>query len=469
MNKPDGKNRLFVGGLMCLLLVIILSAAIYLGSSEKKEEIEGPEGPLVEFSGMGLNAPSSDCRRSKSGYPLLTHQGEVAKNTNFFDLMIFYGLSPQVIHEMVKATGEIYDLKRIYPGQKYRIYSDENGEKTIFRFEISDEEYIEISTAEDTVTALREEYPYRTHRKTASGIISNSLFESIQTNHIPFELAVKLNDIFAWDIDFFTDLRPNDYYRLIYEEKEIAKPDGEIINKIDRIVAAEFNCDGDKHYAFLFKNDGENFEDYFDEKGNSLRKQLLRAPLSFTRISSGFSYRRFHPVLHHYRPHLGIDYAAPRGTPVMSTGDGTVIKASYTRANGNYVKIRHNSNYISYYLHLSRFGKGIKYGAKVTQGDIIGYVGATGYATGPHLDYRIKKNGQFVNPRKLKLPPAEPVADSSLADFTYIKNRLLSSLNRIEVGGGVVKYYTEKERKPGADKAGQDDLPAAQTQSSSSR
>jgi len=153
----------------------------------------------------------------------------------------------------------------------------------------------------------------------------------------------------------------------------------------------------------------------------------------------------------------------------MSTGDGTVIKASYTRANGNYVKIRHNSNYISYYLHLSKFGRGIKYGAKVNQGDIIGYVGATGYATGPHLDYRIKKNGRFVNPRKLKLPPAEPVASSRKADFTYLKDSLLSNLNRIEVGGGVVKYYTEIERKPGADKTDREELPTAQAHSSSSR
>jgi murein DD-endopeptidase MepM/ murein hydrolase activator NlpD len=214
------------------------------------------------------------------------------------------------------------------------------------------------------------------------------------------------------------------------------------LKKIGRIITAEFNTQGQSHYAFLFDNE-EEFADYFDEDGRSLRKQLLKAPLSYTRISSSFSHRRYHPVLHHFSPHLGIDYAAPTGTPVMSTGDGTVIKASRTRANGNYIKVRHNQNYITYYLHLSRFAKGIRGGAKVKQGQVIGYVGSTGYATGPHLDYRVKKNGRFVNPRRIKLPPAKPVSEENMARFLELRDRWLVELHGIPIEDWRTEHFAE--------------------------
>lgn len=387
--------------------------------------------------------------------PLPVHAGVVGKNTSFFDLMTECGTSPQEINEIATAARAVYDFRRIYPGQSYELYADSSGRLETFKFVISDEGYIEISRNENGLTAERKTYPFDVMNKTASGLIIHSLFTSIQEQSLPQELGVKLSDIFAWDIDFFTDIRKNDYFRIIYEEKtRYDGPENVEIRKTGKIVAAEFNTSGRSHYAFLFEN-GDGFPGYFDDRGKSLRKQLLKAPLSYTRISSSYSRRRYHPVLHHYAPHYGIDYAAPTGTPIMSTGDGTVIKASRTRANGKYVKIRHNNNYITYYLHLSRFAKGIKQGVKIKQGQVIGYVGSTGYATGPHLDYRVKKNGRFVNPRSIKLPPAKPVSENNMAAFTVFRDSLLSRLQEIPIEDQRTKHYVRnRPRETDQNKAG---------------
>ncbi|MCK4236126.1 MAG: M23 family metallopeptidase, partial [Candidatus Krumholzibacteria bacterium] len=305
------------------------------------------------------------------------------------------------------------------------------------------------------LSAERKGYHFEVENKTVSGMITHSLFSSLQEQSIPLELGAKMSDIFAWDIDFFTDLRKYDYYRVIYEEK--TRFDG--LKKIGSIIAAEFNTQGKSHYAFLFENE-EGFCDYFDDNGKSLRKQLLKAPLSYTRISSSFSRRRYHPILHHYAPHLGLDYAAPMGTPVMSTGDGVVIKASRTRANGNYIKIRHNQNYITYYLHLSRFAKAIKYGAKIKQGQVIGYVGSTGYSTGPHLDYRVKRNGRFVNPRSIKLPPAKPVSETNMASFLELRELYLTQLQEIPIEDQRTEHYAKSGRSTSQGKVAGETPPA---------
>ncbi|HMA77192.1 MAG TPA: M23 family metallopeptidase [Candidatus Krumholzibacteriaceae bacterium] len=433
MNKLS-TNKLLAGTLVVLAAVLLFSLAVLFDREKPEEEIVS--------SGLEEPPPGENHHQQPvtPKTPTPSFQGVVGKNMNFFDLMRKCDISPQMINRIVKASSDVYNLRRIYPGQSYRIFSGSGGNTKRFEFSINDEEFLEVTTGNDTVKARRIYCPFKIHKKSVSGIIRNSLYESISRNDIPFELASNINNIFRWDIDFFHDIRPDDYYRLVYEEKEIINPfHNKPIRKINRILAAEFNCSGKKHYAFLFNNKGDKYPDYFNEEGNSLRKQLLKAPLNFTRISSSYSKSRFHPILHHYMPHNGIDYAAPTGTPVQASGNGTVIKASRTRANGNYIKIRHNRNYTSYYLHLSKFARGIKYGVKVKQGDVIGYVGATGYATGPHLDYRIKKNGHFIDPRKLKLPPAEPVDRSIMDRFELVKNSYLSKLNKIAVGTTVSK------------------------------
>ncbi|HVO76513.1 MAG TPA: peptidoglycan DD-metalloendopeptidase family protein, partial [Candidatus Bathyarchaeia archaeon] len=275
--------------------------------------------------------------------------GIVSPNTSFFDLMRKCGVDAPSIKLIEKAVRNVYDFRRIYPGQRYEVYAAENGDIESMKFSVDDTSYIHINIKDGDISAERKDYEFSDNLRTASGTITSSLYKTIDDQGIPSEIGDKLANVFQWDIDFFRDMREGDYFKVIYEEK--TRFDG--LKKIGQIVAAEFYTQNRSHYAFLFKNGGGR-ADYYDEKGHSLRKQLLRAPLTFSRISSHFSYSRFHPVLHHYAPHLGVDYAAPIGTPVMAAGAGTVLAAERNPANGNYVKIRHTNSYITYYLHFSR-------------------------------------------------------------------------------------------------------------------
>lgn len=413
--------------LSVLLVAVTVAALVYAVSVRQRESAPVHQTLLTVRDTVVVELPK----------PLEpSHAGVVSKNTSFFDLMLDCNVLPEEIKEVERASLSVYNFRRIYPGQRYELYADSSGHIDKLTFGVDEENFIEVSRGNGSLTAERKTYPFEVEIKTASGIITQSLFVSLLNQGLPAELGLKITDIFAWDIDFFTDVHKNDYFRVIYEEK--TRYDG--LKRVGNIIAAEFNTRGTNHYAILFENE-ENFPDYFDDTGKSLRKQLLKAPLSYTRISSSYSRRRFHPILHHWAPHLGIDYSAPAGTPVMSTGNGTVITASRTRANGKYVKIRHTHNYITYYLHLSRYAKGIRAGAKVTQGQVIGYVGSTGYATGPHLDYRVKKNGRFVNPRTLKLPPAKPVSEANMAAFAKLTDMRLEHLAAIPIQDWRTEHY----------------------------
>jgi murein DD-endopeptidase MepM/ murein hydrolase activator NlpD len=344
--------------------------------------------------------------------------------------MLDCGLDAPSIKLIEKAVRNVYDLRKIYPGQRYEVYAGEDGSIESMQFSVGDTSYIDINLRDGDISAEKKSYEFSTMLRTASATITSSLFVACKEEGIPLELFDQLaNAIFAWDIDFHHDVQRGDYFRIIYEDK--TRFDG--LKKPGRIIAAEFSNQGRSHYAFMFRNE-DGRPDYFDEKGRSLRKQLLRAPLPFSRITSNFSRRRWHPVLHHYAPHLGVDFAAPVGTPVMATGDGTVLETGYNRANGKYVKIRHPNGYTTYYLHFSRFAKGMAPGVRVRQGQTIGYVGQTGYATGPHLDYRVKKGDTFINPRKISLPPAKPVTGANMASFIDIRDRHLARLSSVRVG-----------------------------------
>ena len=226
-------------------------------------------------------------------------------------------------------------------------------------------------------------------------------------------LAAKMNDVLGWDLDFSRDPRRGDVFRIVYEE---VYKEGEFV-RTGPILACSYEGAGRDLSAYRYTLRGGK-TGYYDREASNLQRHLMRAPLNYSRISSGFSYNRMHPVLGRNMPHLGIDYAAPVGTPVWAAGDGTVIDMGRKKGNGRYVRIRHtNRQYETYYLHFSRFAKGLHEGSKVRQGDVVGYVGATGYATGPHLDFRVKKSGSFVNPRTLKLPPAEPVPTDEEAGY----------------------------------------------------
>jgi len=249
--------------------------------------------------------------------------------------------------------------------------------------------------------------------KSASGVINSSLWVAMQQSGVDPNMAVALANIYQWSIDFYA-IQKGDAFKVIYEELSV---EGKPIS-IGEIHSAIFLHNGKEYYAHRFEQN--NVTDYFDEKGQNLRKEFLKAPLKFSRISSRFSNSRLHPVLRIRRPHHGVDYAAPKGTPVHTIGNGTVVKAAYSGGAGRMVTIRHSNGYTTSYLHLAGFGPGIRPGASVSQGQVIGYVGSTGLSTGPHLDFRVYKNNVAIDPLKMESPPALPVSAKYRATFDSV-------------------------------------------------
>ncbi len=250
--------------------------------------------------------------------------------------------------------------------------------------------------------------------------IQGNLTSSMPGTHKEYNrLALNLSDIYAWDIDFSSDIRNGDSVKILVEELWV----GDAFKGYGDILAAEFYSNGKVHKSYKFEDNG--YTDYYDENGKSLRKALLRSPLKFKYISSRFSKSRLHPKLRIYRPHLGVDYAAKTGTPVSAAGSGQVVFAGYKGQMGKMVRIKHPGGYETYYGHLSRIPRNMRRGTKVSQGDLIGFVGSTGMSTGPHLDYRIKFNGRFVNPLTIKLPKGTSIPKSIMAEF----NKTVDSLN----------------------------------------
>ena len=275
----------------------------------------------------------------------------------------------------------------------------------------------------DNINVYREAKEVDIRMRVASGEITSSLWNAIIENKMSPALVMELSNIYAWTIDFFR-IQKGDKFKVYYEERFV---EDEFIG-IGRICAANFTHQSKDFYSFYFKEAGENYGDYFDEESKTLRKAFLRAPLNFSRISSKYSKRRKHPVTGRIKAHLGTDYAAPTGTPILSTANGRIVEARYKRNNGNYVKIRHNNTYTTQYLHMSKIKSGIRPGVHVNQGDVIGYVGSTGLATGPHVCYRFWKNDIQVDPYKQKLPPSDPMREESKSAFQLVKDSLIKFL-----------------------------------------
>jgi len=276
-------------------------------------------------------------------------------------------------------------------------------------------------------SARRGRYPSETRRSYVQGEVMGSLYQSLEDAGHTTTLAYAMSSVYAWTIDF-SRIQPGDQFRIVYERDWVnEKPAG-----LPRIVASEFMHRGRNFPAFAF-DQGEGM-DYFDETGASLRKAFLKAPVSFSRISSRFNKRRFHPVLKKVKAHLGTDYAAPRGTEIVAVGDGVVTKASYTKGNGKYVKIRHNGTYTTQYLHMSR--RNVKEGQAVRQGDVIGYVGSTGLATGPHVCFRFWKHGQQVDHLKEDFPPSTPIKEESEGPFQAACRVLLAEMAQYDSDDG---------------------------------
>ncbi|MFO7933288.1 MAG: M23 family metallopeptidase [Bacteroidales bacterium] len=412
-----------------LVVILILSMggalAVFLFQSEQLQ-LQGAEkfSDTVENEPVRLPPVATVYGIPVSSYSL--HRGNVRWGESLATLLHPHGVSLQTIHMISMLPDSLIDEKKIRPGNNYTLFKGRDSIPAYFVYEKDPVNYVVIRLSPDPPAAINGKKPVELRHQHIAGTITTSLWESMQEANAHPMLAVELSEIFAWSIDFF-GLQQGDRYRILYEEAYV---DSES-NGITRILGAWFYHNQTEFWAVPFVQNGER--SFFDEKGNSLRKAFLKAPLRFSRISSGFSHSRLHPILKIRRPHHGVDYVAPAGTPVHSIGDGVVTRAAYQKGGGgNYIKIKHNSVYSTTYMHLLGFAKGIRQGVYVKQGDVIGYVGSTGLSTGAHLDFRFYRNGSAVNPLKVEAPPVEPVAEELRSSFEIVRDITMDALASLQ-------------------------------------
>jgi murein DD-endopeptidase MepM/ murein hydrolase activator NlpD len=378
-------------GIPCFLLHACATDAVQTADDGPSEE-EPPKKPKMEF---GLIVDSLEHS---------THS--IRFGETFSGILDAAGVDRQTQFRIQTMGSDVFDPARIQEGKTihfYRSVQDSAQEVRHMVYAESALTYVRIDL-KDSLLVQRIQKEVQVRERILSTSIRSSLYEDLLKDGGSVDLALKVADLYAWSIDFFR-LQKGDALVVAYDERFV---DDSVRVGLGNIRHARFRH-ADKNFdAYRMESDGRLI-DYYDEEGRSLRKAFLKSPLDFFRISSRFNRRRFHPVLKRVKPHLGTDYAAPKGTPIRTTADGVISKTGYTRGNGNYVKVRHNGTYSTQYLHMSKIKKGIKQGVAVTQGDVIGYVGSTGLATGPHVCYRFWKNGQQVDPLKEKLPEAKTI------------------------------------------------------------
>ena len=333
-----------------------------------------------------------------------TYVEQVRQGDNLSRIFARQGLSPTVLHRLTHSGPLARRLTHIFPGHELTFLLDDYGELVRLDYSPGPLETLRFERDGTTFTGQalsREPDRVPTYKQ---GVIDHSLFVASQRAGLDDDVTMRLAQIFQWDIDFVLDIRKGDEFHVLFEELYLGS---DFIGYGD-ILAAEFVNQKDTHQALLYI-DEQDERRYYNPAGESMRKAFLRAPVSFTRISSNFNLRRKHPLFKTTMPHRGIDYAAPTGTPVMAAGDGRIVTATSNRASGNYIVVQHGEQFVTKYLHLSKFARGTRKGARVRQGQVIGYVGRTGWATGPHLHYEFLVNGTHRNPRTVELPDAQPV------------------------------------------------------------
>ena len=384
-----------------------------------------------EFGSISANAavPSIQLRYDELRKPFRAELPEhsliltVERNDTLDAVLVAGGLTRGDSALLTREFGKSFDVRRLKPGHLVRFHYALDGSVDGVQMKITGWGELHAVRKAGTFEVTSQQAQIRTVEKVVSGTVDSSLYEALRESGEGPQLVQQLVDVFQWDIDFF-ELRRGDSFSFVVS-KQFAGSD---VLGYGPITAARFTHRGTTYEAFRHES-ADGFAGYYARTGTPLRKQFLKAPLKFSRVTSGFSRRRFHPVLNVFRPHHGVDYGAPTGTPVMTTADGVVVEARYKSGEGNFVRIRHSSTYDTYYLHLSRFAKNIKRGTKVTQGDVIGYVGSTGLATGPHLDYRVSERGKWLNPLHLKSITPDPLRGGSLATFRANVARLVPRLD----------------------------------------
>jgi murein DD-endopeptidase MepM/ murein hydrolase activator NlpD len=439
------KKRLwYFAGVILLLAGIKLFynlPALPLSSEEKSEEMNRqaigynssnvPAQFLIEHTET-LSQDRLDLERLNLSYQRVNEElkieqvsGTLNEGETLYQHLVKVGISPAEILRLAEKVQSVVDISRLNAGTKFTVHYNREGKVVQFDYQPNqlDAYYIKIPDNELANIEVTKEEIFR-EIVCLEGVIESSLYQAMVDYGSSSQLAVQLAEIFAWDIDFLTECQPGDTFKILVERLYR----GDFYRWGDILAAVYEGEQLSTHTAILFQDPAGNV-DYYDKDGRCLRKAFLRAPLNYKYISSYYTESRLHPILRIWRPHLAIDYAAPAGTPVVAIGAGTVISRYYDQGGyGNYVQIRHPNGYITGYGHLSKFAQGLQVGKRVEQGEIIGYVGATGLATGPHLDFSISKDGKRINFLELKLPPASSVSAECREDFELVKKNYLSIL-----------------------------------------
>lgn len=401
-------------GLIGLILLIISGIQNNKKSENASNEACTEEDPATYFLSIRTDT-------------LHMEEGRVKNGASLSSILSSYGISMATIDKTARISKPVFDVRRLVSGHQYIALCTQDSLPRLkyFLYRENMTDYVIFDYA-DSIRVYREQKEITCRQQSCQGVIESSLWQTLHDNGDNIELSFSLSDIYAWQIDFFA-IQAGDYFKVIYDEYFV---DDTVSVGIGDIHVAQFNHFGKDYFAIPFSQDG--FKDYFDDKGMNLRRAFLKAPLKYSRISSKFSHGRMHPILRIRRPHHGVDYAAPTGTPVMSIGAGVVTKKAYQKnGGGNYVTIKHNGTYTTTYMHLHGFAKGLEVGKKVSQGEVIGYVGSTGLSSGPHLDFRVYMNGQAIDPLKMESPPSVPLKECHRDSFMLIKDSLIQCISKI--------------------------------------
>jgi murein DD-endopeptidase MepM/ murein hydrolase activator NlpD len=405
------KTALFIIG--SLAAIAVLTALVLLGTDWTHGRRTPPEPAVTAISTAPPPAPPRLANRK-----IVLRPGD-----NIGDVLSRHGFSPAEVNALCEQARPVYDLRRIRAGQELRLFASVDARIDRLEYDINEIDYLAVERRDGRYEAALKHRPVDIRVKEVWGAIEDSLILSFNALGEGDPLALAFSEIFGWDVDFYMDLQPGDTFRVIFEKRYI---EGRFAG--DRnILAAELVNEGKVHRAFYFEPPDTKKPGYYNEAGASMEKEFRRSPIKWARVTSRFSSHRLHPIRGVYTTHYGVDYAAPAGTPIQATADGVVISAGWNGGAGRMVRIRHKNNYETMYLHLQGFAAGIRRGARVKGGDVIGYVGSTGESTGPHVDYRILRGGGYLNPLSAKFAPVEPLKPELIEDYkkSVEKYRLL--------------------------------------------
>ena len=430
------KRRSFFPAI-AISIIALPATVLVLGFPTESANVNDPLLPAEEEIRLG-SFPVVE-PHVRFGFALdtfLVLESEIKRGQYLGELLHDYGVDYASIDQLATNAEEVFNVKNLRQGKPYFILTkDDSQPADYFIYEPSVYEYVVFHLKND-LKVERFKREVNTEIKSTGGTIESSLWNAMIDNGLSFEITDKMEDALQWSIDFY-HLQKGDQFKLVYDQNFIK--DEEV--GVGKLHAAYYKRDDQEYYAIYYEN--TQHKGYYDLEGRPMKSSFLKSPVKYSRISSHYNLNRFHPILKRVRPHLGTDYAAPYGTPINAVGNGVITEASYTKGNGNYIKIRHDDTYETQYLHMQNFAKSIRPGVHVKQGQVIGYVGSTGLATGPHVCFRFWKNGRQINHLKLSFPPPEPLPDADMPAFLEVRDSLLNLLKQTPVKAAREEFVAE--------------------------